>query len=50
MLFRISSEGIVKIAALSGMASVILGAFGAHGLKKILKPEDLVVFNTGVKY
>lgn len=41
---------ILTIAALSGMLSVILGAFGAHGLKKIISPEMLEVFKTGVQY
>jgi len=27
-----------------------LGAFGAHGLKKIVSSEMLVIFNTGVEY
>ena len=32
--------------------SIILGAFGAHGLKKVLVsfPEELTSFETGVKY
>lgn len=30
--------------------AVILGAFGAHGLKKIVTPEQLEVFKTGVQY
>ena len=29
---------------------VILGAFGAHGLRERLTPEMLVVFETGVRY
>jgi len=38
------------ISALSGALSVALGAFGAHGLKKIVSPEMLVVYQTGVQY
>lgn len=30
--------------------SVALGAFGAHGLKALIPPEKLVVFETGVRY
>ena len=30
--------------------AVILGAFGAHGLKKIVSPEKLITFETGVRY
>ncbi len=33
-----------------GMVSVILGAFGAHALKKILAVERLESFETGVRY
>lgn len=36
-------------AALAGLA-VILGAFGAHGLKKIVPPESVATFETGVRY
>jgi uncharacterized membrane protein YgdD (TMEM256/DUF423 family) len=30
--------------------AVIIGAFGAHGLKSIVAPERLVTFETGVRY
>ncbi|MBC8345057.1 MAG: DUF423 domain-containing protein [Candidatus Marinimicrobia bacterium] len=30
--------------------AVVLGAFGAHGLKSRVSPEDLVIFETGVRY
>ncbi len=36
-------------AALAGLA-VALGAFGAHGLKKIVPPEAVDTFQTGVQY
>lgn len=36
-------------ALLAGIA-VGLGAFGAHALKTSLSPEDLVTFETGVRY
>lgn len=36
--------------ALYGMLSIILGAFGAHALKKVLSPERLQSFETGVRY
>lgn len=31
-------------------SAVLLGAFGAHGLKRILSPELLETFKTGVNY
>ena len=36
-------------ASLAGLA-VLLGAFGAHGLKSKVSPEDLAIFETGVRY
>lgn len=30
--------------------AVLIGAFGAHGLQKIVTPEKLVTFETGVRY
>ncbi|ALR32595.1 hypothetical protein ATE47_12655 [Chryseobacterium sp. IHB B 17019] len=36
--------------AVYGVLSVILGAFGAHALKKILSVERLESFETGVRY
>lgn len=38
------------IAALSGFFAVIVGAFAAHGLKKMLAPEMIEVVKTGVQY
>ena len=32
------------------MISIILGAFGAHALKEVLKEEQLLSFETGVRY
>jgi len=40
----------LTIAAVSGMTAVMLGAFGAHALKKVISPEMLEVFKTGVQY
>lgn len=36
--------------ALAAMSGVILGAFGAHGLRGRLTPADLEIFETGVRY
>jgi len=38
------------LASLSAMTGVGLGAFGAHGLKNVLSPELLTVYQTGVTY
>ena len=40
----------LSVGALSGMIAVALGAFGAHGLKKMVSPADITVFQTGVQY
>ncbi len=36
--------------ALCAFTGVAFGAFGAHGLKAIISPEMLVVYQTGVTY
>ncbi|MGQ7945584.1 DUF423 domain-containing protein [Flavobacterium sp. WC2509] len=41
---------IISTAAIFGMIAIILGAFGAHALKKVLTIEQLTTFETGVKY
>ncbi|MEL1245594.1 DUF423 domain-containing protein [Flavobacterium sp. DGU11] len=41
---------IVAIAGVLGAIGIILGAFGAHSLKELLAPEQLAVFETGVRY
>ena len=41
---------IISTAALLGMIAIILGAFGAHALKKVLSIEQLNTFETGVRY
>ena len=41
---------ITITAILFGIIAIVLGAFGAHALKKVLSVEQLVTFETGVKY
>jgi len=41
---------IITTAAFLGMTAIILGAFGAHALKKVLNLDQLNTFETGVKY
>jgi uncharacterized membrane protein YgdD (TMEM256/DUF423 family) len=41
---------IISTAAILGMIAIILGAFGAHALKKVLPIDALNTFETGVKY
>ena len=44
------NKQIISAAAFFGMTGVILGAFGAHWLKKHLEIDDLSTFETGVRY
>ncbi|UUV22546.1 DUF423 domain-containing protein [Paenimyroides aestuarii] len=44
------TKKLVTLAAFFGFVAIILGAFGAHGLKKVLSAEQLVSFETGVRY
>lgn len=41
---------IVLLAAFLGITAIILGAFGAHALKKQLTPDQLISFEVGVRY
>jgi uncharacterized membrane protein YgdD (TMEM256/DUF423 family) len=44
------NKTFLSVGALSGAIAVVLGAFGAHGLKKITSAEVVNVFQTGVQY
>ena len=41
---------IISTGAILGMLAIILGAFGAHALKKVLHLEQIATFETGVRY
>jgi uncharacterized membrane protein YgdD (TMEM256/DUF423 family) len=45
-----SARLIVLVAALLGALGVVLGAFGAHGLRQRLAPEALALWQTAVQY
>ena len=40
----------LSVGAILGALAVILGAFGAHALKKIVPPDSVNTFQTGVQY
>ena len=44
------TSGWFGIGALAGAVGVMLGAFGAHGLKSRVDADLLAVFETGVRY
>lgn len=41
---------ILLTALIMGIVAIVLGAFGAHGLKKILSTDQLTTFEVGVRY
>jgi uncharacterized membrane protein YgdD (TMEM256/DUF423 family) len=43
-------KNILSTGAIFGLIAIILGAFGAHALKKLLDFQELNTFDTGVKY
>ncbi len=45
-----NARALLITACAAGGLAVILGAFGAHGLKGKLSAEALVSFETGVRY
>lgn len=40
----------LRIGSILAMVAVILGAFGAHALKGMIPAEQLITFETGVRY
>ncbi len=47
---QVNARRTVAIGALLGALGVAAGAFGAHGLKTLLAPEWLDVWQTGARY
>lgn len=41
---------VLVTAAVLGFIAIVLGAFGAHGLKELITPEAQNTFETGVRY
>ena len=41
---------IILTGAFLGVLAIVLGAFGAHALKAVLSAEQLISFETGVRY
>ena len=46
----VTEKLFLALGSLNAMLAVILGAFGAHGLKGRLAPDMLSVYQTGVQY
>ncbi|WP_109097243.1 DUF423 domain-containing protein [Aquimarina sp. AU58] len=45
-----ANKTILITGAVMALLAVILGAFGAHGLEKLVDPESINSFTTGVRY
>jgi uncharacterized membrane protein YgdD (TMEM256/DUF423 family) len=45
-----AQRSFLTMACVAGGLAVVLGAFGAHALKARLAPDQLAVFETGVRY
>lgn len=44
------NKKIIISALVFGIIAIIFGAFGAHALKKVLTADQLISFETGVRY
>ncbi|MDF9391318.1 MULTISPECIES: DUF423 domain-containing protein [Methylococcus] len=47
---RRGTNGWLVTTGIAGFTAVVMGAFGAHGLRNVLAPEILAVYHTGVQY
>ncbi|HSC75256.1 MAG TPA: DUF423 domain-containing protein [Pseudomonadales bacterium] len=45
-----TAQLFIVMASISGFLAVVLGAFGAHGLKNRLAPDLMDVWHTAVQY
>lgn len=45
-----TSNLFLTLGSISGALAVMIGAFGAHGLKRKLTEEMLAIYKTGVEY
>ena len=44
------NKQLLLAGSVFGFLGVVLGAFGAHGLEKVLDADQLATFETGVRY
>jgi uncharacterized membrane protein YgdD (TMEM256/DUF423 family) len=49
-MMMFSARFYLLVSAISSLLSVLLGAFGAHGLKKVLSTDMLATYQTAVQY
>lgn len=48
--FTAMQKNFLALGIIFALLAVVLGAFGAHALKARLSPDQIQVFETGVKY
>ena len=46
----VMNKKLLVAGSVFGVLSVILGAFAAHGLEKLITPDQIETFETGVRY
>lgn len=44
------NKKLLITGSILGLISIIFGAFGAHGLKTLVSPENIQTFEIGVRY
>lgn len=44
------NKKLLITGSILGLISIIFGAFGAHGLKALVSPENIQTFEIGVRY
>lgn len=44
------TKNFIRLASMMALLAVVLGAFGAHGLKELLEAKRLSIFETGIRY
>ncbi len=44
------NKKLLITGSILGLISIIFGAFGAHGLKALVSPENILTFEIGVRY
>ena len=44
------NKKLLITGSILGLISIIFGAFGAHGLKTLVSPENIQTFDIGVRY
>lgn len=50
MILNLQAKRALLLGTILLALAVLIGAFGAHGLKNLVAPEKLVTFEVGVRY